>query len=172
MVDDAPIMLRQRDFYWHEMTELKIAAFYMCRYRDQIEQWVAALGTIRAIASSVSIAAWAIWRQYAFLWGLVIAVSQVADALRDVFPFAKKHKAASEHAIELNEFFINAQLEWEQIYSGRYDSGQIMNKLHKLRKLRHDAERRSFPHGLPSRPSLSAKAQKDANKYFALAYKQ
>jgi len=170
MVEDAPSIVRQQEFYWREMTELKISAFYMCRYRDHLAQRVAALGTIRAIASSVSIAAWAIWKQYAFLWGLVIATAQVADALRDVFPFAKTHKAASEHVIALNEFFINAQLEWEQIRSRRYGGDQIMNKLHKLRMLRHEAERLSFPNGLPSKPSLSAKAQEDAKKYFGVTY--
>jgi hypothetical protein len=37
-----------------------------------------------------------------FVWGANIAASQVADALKDVFPFAKKHKAASALAMTLD----------------------------------------------------------------------
>jgi hypothetical protein len=100
------------------MVELKVAACYIRRYRDNLSNWVTAVGTLRAIASSGAIAAWALWRQYAFVWGAIIAASQVVDALRDVFPFTKKHKAAGEHTLTLNELVIDAQLEWENISSG------------------------------------------------------
>lgn len=65
------------------------------------------LGALKAIASCMGIAAWAVWREYAFVWGVVIAASQVADALKDVFPFAKKHKAACEHGMSLERLFID-----------------------------------------------------------------
>ncbi len=77
------------------MVEIKVAASYMRRDRDDLGVWVTRLGTLKAIASSGGIAAWVIWKEYAFLWAAIIAASQVADALRDVFPFAKTHKAAA-----------------------------------------------------------------------------
>ena len=152
------------------MIELKVAACYIRRYRDYLDTRVTALGTVRAIASSGSIAAWALWREYAFVWGAIIATSQVADALRDVFPFTKKHKAASAHTIMLGSIFIDAQLEWENIFSGRYADDQIMNRRHKLMKLQHDAERTSFPDGLATRDSLFAQAQQEAKDYFTGTY--
>ena len=102
--------------------------------------------------------------------GAVIAASQVADALKDVFPFTKKHKAASEHTIRLGSIFIDAQLEWENIFSGRYTDDQIMNRRHKLMKLQHDAERTSFPDGLASQESLFSQAQLEAKDYFKATY--
>jgi hypothetical protein len=80
---------RQQQLYWAQMVELKVAACYIRRYRDHLGKRVTALGTLRAVASSTSIAAWALWREYAFVWGVIIAASQVADALREVFPFTK-----------------------------------------------------------------------------------
>ena len=136
------------------MIELKVAASYIRHYRDYLGKWVTGLGTLRAIASSGSIAAWALWKEYAFVWGTIIAASQVVDALKDVFPFTKKHKAASEHTITLGSIFIDAQLEWENIFSGRYTDDQIMNRRHELMKLQHDAERNSFPDGLATEASL------------------
>lgn len=152
------------------MIGLKIAAGYIRRYRDDLGRWVTGLGTVKAIASSGSIAAWAIWREYAFVWGAIIAASQVVDALKDVFPFTKTHKAASEHAITLGSIFIDAQLEWENIFSGRYTDEQIADRQHKLRKLQHDAERHNFPSGLATKIALFKEAEVEAQEYFVSMY--
>jgi hypothetical protein len=161
---------RQQALYWSKMVDLKVAASYICRYRDYLGKWVTGIGTIRAIASSSSIAAWVVWKEYAFVWGLIIAISQVLDALKDVFPFSKRFKAASEHSVALDSLFIDAQLEWESIFSGRYSNDQIVSRLHKLRKLQHDAEVRSFKDGLPIREDLLGKAQEEAELFFDSTY--
>jgi hypothetical protein len=110
------------------------------------------------------------WKEYAFVWGAIIAASQVVDALKDVFPFTKRHKAAIEHTITLASIFIDAQLEWENIFSGRYTDDQIMNLRHKLMKLQHEVERTSFPDGLATQDALFAESQKDAEEYFTATY--
>jgi len=170
MSEVTPNPHRQQQLYWAQMIELKVAACYIRRYRDHLGKRVTGLGTLRAIASSGSIAAWALWKEYAFVWGAIIAASQVADALRDVFPFTKKHKAASAHTVMLGSIFIDAQLEWENIFAGRYTDDQIMNRRHKLMKLQHDAERTSFPDGLATQDSLFTQAQQEAKDYFTATY--
>jgi hypothetical protein len=108
-----------------------------------------------------------IWKEHAFLWGAIIAASQLADALKEVFPFTKIHKAASEHTVSLDGMFIDALLEWENIFSGKYSDEQISNRRHKLMKLQHEAERKSFPTGLPVKEKLFDAAQSEAKDYFA-----
>ena len=161
---------RQQQLYWNQMVQLKVAGAYTRRYRNDLGRWVTGLGTLKAIASSGSIAGWVIWKEYAFVWGTIIVASQVADALKDVFPFTKTHKAASEHTITLENIFIDAQLEWEGIFSGQYTNEQIANRRHKLMKLQHDAECRNFPNGLATKASFFAEAQQEAKDYFAATY--
>lgn len=170
MPESGPNPHRTQQLYWAQMVGLKVASEYIRHYRDYPGKWTTSLGTIKAVASSGGIAAWAIWREYAFIWGLIIAASQVADALKDVFPFTKKHKAASEHAIALNSLFIDAQLEWESIFAGRYADEEIVRRRHKLMKLQHDAERNSFPDGLARRASFFALAQQEAEECFKSTY--
>ncbi|MGA3040398.1 MAG: hypothetical protein ABSF54_06350 [Bryobacteraceae bacterium] len=170
MNDTAATSHRQQNLYWNQMIELKVEAAYIRRYRDALGRKVTALATLKAIASSGGIAAWAIWKEYAFLWGTIIAASQVADALKEVFPFTKAHKAACDHAISLNSMFIDAQLEWESIFSGRYTDEQIMTRLHKLKKLQHETERKNFPLGLATKEAFFAEAQQEAQAYFASTY--
>jgi len=161
---------RQQQLYWAQLFELKVDAAYIRCYRDHLGRWTTGLGTVRAIASSGGIAGWAVWHEYAFAWGTIIAASQVVDALKDVFPFTKKHKAASAHTITLGSLFIDAQLEWENIFSGRYTDEEITKRCHKLKKLQHDAEATSFPDGLADRKPLFAQAQQEAKDYFRATY--
>jgi hypothetical protein len=102
MSENASDSHRQQLLYWNQMTSLKVDAAYIRLYRDSLGRWVTWLGALKAVASCGGIAAWVIWKEYAFIWGAIIAASQVADALKDVFPFVKKHRAACEHAVTLN----------------------------------------------------------------------
>src|SRR5580698_3940503 len=152
------------------MVELKVELAYLRRYREALGKRVKSLGTIKAVASNGSIAAWVIWKDYAFVWGAIIAAAQLADALKDVFPFTKTHKAVSEHLITLESIFIDAQLEWENIFSGRYTDKEIATRRHKLMMLQHKAESHNFPMGLAVKESLFAEAQQEAKEYFETTY--
>ena len=96
--------------------------------------------------------------------------SQVADALKEVFPFAKKHKAASVYSMTIDNLFNDVQLEWENIYSGRYTDEEIMKRLHQLRKLRLDALQHNFPDGLAAQNALAVQAKQTAEVYFQTTY--
>ena len=152
------------------MIDLKSEASYIRLYRDSLEKWVTSIGALKAIASCGGIAAWVIWKEYAFVWGAIIAASQVADALKEVFPFAKKHKAASVYSMTIDNLFNDVQLEWENIYSGRYTDEEIMKRLHQLRKLRLDALQHNFPDGLAARNALAVQAKQTAEDYFETTY--
>jgi hypothetical protein len=161
---------RQQLHYWNQMYELKVAAFYIRLYRDQLGKWVTGLAALKAIASCAGIAAWVIWKEYAFVWGAIIAASQVADALKDVFPFAKKHKAACAHTMLLDNLFIDVQREWEYIFSCRYTNDEMMECLYRLRKSQFNAEKQNFPDGLATRATLFDRASQEAWEYFQATY--
>jgi hypothetical protein len=161
---------RQQQLYWNEMINLKADASYVRLYRDSRGRWVKGLGILKAVASSSSIAVWAVWGKYPLLWGAIVAFSQVADATKDFFPFAKEHKAASQYAMALDYLFNDVQLEWESIFTGRYTDEEIMKLRHKLGKSQLDALQHSFPDGLASREALLVQAKQTAETYFAVTY--
>ncbi len=161
---------RQQRLYWNEMINLKADAAFIRLYRDSRGKWVTTLGTLKAIASCGGIAAWVVWKEYAFVWAAIIAASQVADALKDVFPFAKEHKAASIHSMTLDNLFNDVQLEWENIFSGRYTDEEIMKLRHKLGKMQLDALQHNFPDELADRHTLLIQAKEIAVSYFATTY--
>jgi hypothetical protein len=144
-----------------------VARDYMRRYRDVLARRVTWFGALRAIASSSAIGAWALWQSYPMVWGGIIVASQVADALRDVFPFTVRHKAANDLVTSFEGLLIEALYEAEGVYSGQFTDKEITDLRRKLMRLRHEAEVRHFPSGhLPERRHLLALADEAAIAYF------
>jgi hypothetical protein len=161
---------RQQELYWDELVELKVRAIAIRRHRNHLDRWDTRINLIKAIASSASIAAWAIWQRYPLMWGEIIALSQVIEATKDVFPFSRRLKAAGELTVALERLFIDAQFEWESVYSGRLDTNQITEAWRHLQVAQLEAESSAFPSGFELGEREMALAKDLARGYFAARY--
>jgi hypothetical protein len=161
---------RQPDLYWREMEQLKAASVCIRLCRNRLAKQVRWLELVKVIASSGGIAGWVVWKDYPFLWSAIIAAAQLLDATKNVFPFAKEHKAASDLTIALELLFIDSQLEWEKIYTGKVPEDDIMEARRKMQRLRLDAERKHFPEGFQPPPKLIALAVEETQTYMSLTY--
>jgi hypothetical protein len=166
----GPNPRRQPDLYWKQMEQLKAASVCIRLIRNRLARWVRGVELVRALASSGSIAAWAWWKDYPLVWGGIIAAAQVLDATKQVFPFTRTHKAASDLTVALELLFIDTQLEWERIYTGRVPEEAIMDRCAKLRKLQLEAERKHFPEGFRPSQKLIQLATEETRDYFLLMY--
>jgi hypothetical protein len=160
----------EQNQYWLEMQQLRLDAIYVRDYRDSIAKMERNVAAIRAVTSSGSIGAWVIWRQYAFVWAALIAISQVADALRDVFPFRKRRQALSGWCNALNRLFVDAQRDWDLIASGALSNPKIANLTHQMRQKVQRHEETYMPDGLPKRQDLSDIAQIEMEEFFRKRY--
>jgi hypothetical protein len=161
---------REQQVYWKEFVQLKADSCYVRDYRNHLNRWVTGVATIRAVASAGGIAAWAIWKQYAYVWACFIAASQVVDALKNVFPFYKRRDALSRWSRALNRLFVEAQRDWDEIASGKCTDSQIGKLSHQMRLRKERAEAKCIPHGLALHHDLFDEAQKEAARFFASRY--
>jgi hypothetical protein len=152
------------------MEQLKAASVCIRLCRNRLARQVRWLELVKVIASSGDIAGWVVWKDYPFLWSGIIAAAQLLDATKNVFPFAKEHKAASDLTIALELIFIDSQLEWEKIYTGKVPEDDIMEARRKMQRLRLDAERKHFPEGFQPPPKLLALAAEETQTYMSLTY--
>jgi hypothetical protein len=163
-------LVRTTQFYWKEMIELKAECLYHRLYRDDQAKWDTRFSFVKAIATSSTIAGWVIWQQYAIIWGTIIALSQLMDALKDVFPHAKSRKASADLANTLDVVFIDARIEFGKILFGSMTQEDADTSLRKLQKLRHDAELKCFPEGVIKNSALQDKAAQQAKLFFTQVY--
>ncbi|HLY46549.1 MAG TPA: hypothetical protein VKQ73_13285 [Stellaceae bacterium] len=164
---------RQQQLYFRELFQLKVRCEYTRRYRNTLSAWVTRIAILRAVASSGSIAGWVIWREYAFVWGAIIAASQLADALRDAIPYTARQKASNALLTDLDALFIEALFEWEGVFSAKFTNEEITERRRKLMQLQHEFDGKHFPTGnLPSRPDLLALAEQDAIAYLEAMFRE
>jgi hypothetical protein len=152
------------------MRELKGLALMLRLYRDDQGRWVRRIGIVKAVASSGTIAAWSIWKDYALAWGIILALAQLIDAVKEYIPEQKKQRAASDLAETIDFLFIDAQFQWNSVKDGSLDSNEIMARWRKLAMLRLEAERKFFPDGIPGADQLRALAQDQSDAYFRATY--
>ncbi|GAB6973664.1 hypothetical protein [Methylobacterium phyllosphaerae] len=161
---------RQPALYWRQLEQLKAASICIRLYRNRLAWQVRLVEIIKVVASSGGIAGWAVFTQYPLIWSGIIASAQLLDALKNVFPFARNHKSASDLTVAFELLWIDAEEEWENIYLGRLSEDAIIKRRTRLRKLQLEAERKYFPEGFNPSDGLVRLATEEANTYFKLTY--
>ena len=156
--------------YWKQLVEIKIVAAYVRRYRDEQSWWITRLGLLKAIGTSGTIGAWGLWKDYAFVWAVVLGATQLIDAAKDYIPQTKNRRNASEFVSALESVIIDARFEWHSVFEGKYTPDEIIERWRGMAKLLNEAETKYFPDGLPAKPSRQQLAEDDARTYFQSTY--
>jgi hypothetical protein len=161
---------RLQALYWAELVQLKVSCEYIRRYRDSLGAWVTRFAVIRAVVSVSALGTWAAVKSYPMVWGGIIAAAQVADALQNAIPFTARYRGTSALVATLDALLVDCLMEWEDIYAGRLDEGEIAKRRHAMMKHRHEADAKNLPGGLPVRRKLFSLAETDAATYFTNTY--
>lgn len=119
--------------FWNFLVQLKAWIFYLDEYADISYKWERRINIITAVASSSSIAAWVIWDKLEFIWGFIIAVSQVISAINKYFPFKKRIEISGTFIHDLEALFFETEYIWFKVASGQLTEDEINDELFKLK---------------------------------------
>lgn len=81
--------------YWNLLKELKVHVLYLQNYATNQYRLDRGVDIFLAVASSSSIAGWALWKDYQAVWAVVIALSQVVTAVKPLLPYKRRLAALS-----------------------------------------------------------------------------
>lgn len=151
---------------WKQLYRMKTHAVYLELLLAQTETIDRAIKIFLAIVSSGSIAGWVVWKEAQFVWGFLIAASQVVNAIRPYLPYKERMKALSALARELDELAIHTEIKWLEIAAGELTEKE-MRKLHAdmLTKASGAAQKHFPNNAIPSKPALLNQAETTATKY-------
>ena len=169
-MSEGGIGQRAQETYWTQLVTLKVVALYVRRYRDEQAWWITRIGVFKAVVTSGTIGAWAIWKDYAFVWGILLGAAQILDAAKEFIPQTKNRRSASEFVGAIETIIIDARFEWYEIFSGKYEAGEIMDRWRRLARLMNEAEGKYFPDGLPVNAERQRLAEVEASAYFSATY--
>lgn len=164
-------MAQQR--FWKEFYQLKVQINFVQKLLLQAEQSERMTKMFIAITSSASIGAWVIWKDFALLWGSIIAGSQVLTVIYPYLPYRERHKSYASILRELEMLFIDAEQKWQTVADGSLTNRQIDKERNFLSKKRNDVLNKFLPSSaFPSKPKIADLSEKEAERYFSYFYPQ
>lgn len=119
--------------YWKYMVQIKAWIFYLDIYTEDSYKWDKRVNILVAIASSTSIAAWAVWQKYSFVWSVIIAISQVLTAIKGFLPYSKRLKMLVLFMEELKFLYNKIEYNWFKVASGDLSENEINDLLYSFK---------------------------------------
>lgn len=116
--------------YWKYMVQIKAWIFYLDVYTEDSYRWDKTINIFVAIASSTSIAAWAIWQKYSFGWSIIIAISQVLTTIKGFLPYSKRLKMLVPFMEDLKFLYNKIEYNWFKVASGDLSEDEINELLY------------------------------------------
>ena len=160
-----------QEHYWKEFYRLKVHINYVEQMLAKTETWDRNIKIFSAITSSTSIGAWVIWKDYALIWGAIIALSQVLGAIRQYLPYKDRLRCYAALLIELEEIQLGVESRWIEISKGECSEATIRKSLDNLRFRRHLAFKKHLPTTtVPEDGPLFKEAERRAQAYFQNFY--
>jgi hypothetical protein len=157
--------------FWNELAQLRGQLEFLCLLQRECERIDRSLKMFLAIAASGSIAAWAIWRDFAMAWGGIIATSQLINAIKPYLPFDKRIGIVSSLTSKLESLFVRWEGTWQQVADGELSEREISDKITEMKKLKLEIEESCLKNDtLPNKPKLEEAAAIKAQAYFRIIY--
>jgi hypothetical protein len=153
--------------YWNQLVELHVHVRYLYYYAVNAEWRDRSINIILAIASSGSIAAWALWKELVFIWPSIIALSQVISAIKPFLPYKSRQKALTELNGKLQFTFLSMEKDWYDVSEGNLTDREVHDLTIKYRDETLSAEQSIMKDTiLPEKKDLLTKSEQDAQTYF------
>lgn len=105
--------------YWQELYDLKVHTAYLEIYLLKTEKIDTVINAFLAVASSGSIAGWAIWKEQQFIWASIIVLSQFITAIKTFLPYNLRIKNISKVLKEMESISIHYEKNWFYISEGQ-----------------------------------------------------
>jgi hypothetical protein len=159
-----------RDKYWAMYAKLVDAKYYYWHYRNHATFGDLAINIFLCVTSISGIASWMIWRQFPWVWAIVVGAAQVANAIRGFLPFKKQKEAVISFAPELEHLINEVERSWNLINLGIPDS-EIVQMIFEYNEMFTSIENKYINEiYFPVNKRLLNKSSKDRIAYFFQIY--
>ena len=170
MVGDYVAMDIQKR-YWRFLVQIKAWIFYLDVYAESSYKWDRRINIFTAITSSASIAAWTIWSKYNFIWGAIIAVSQIVSAIKQYLPYSKRLEIIRPFIADLQLLFTKADYMWFKVANGELTENEINEELFSLKKRYAELEQKHLKqNSLVENKKFRDMADQKTDEYFTSNY--
>lgn len=157
--------------YWKFMVQLKAWILYLDYYGEGSYKIDKVINIVLAIASSASIAAWAIWNQLDFMWAIFIAITQVITAIKPHLPYSNRMDMVKKFSSDIQALFNKAEYNWYGISEGELTNDEINDLIFEIKRQYNDVANKYLKtESLPTHDEYKKSADSKAEEYFTNTY--
>jgi hypothetical protein len=119
---------------WATLVDLRFKGYCLMYLVNRFQRWERNINIFLAIASSTSIAAWAIWGDLKIVWGIIIALSQVLTVVKPYFPYFKYVKELNSKCLKIETLNIEFERLWHKMQTKQLSDQQAEDSYFDLKK--------------------------------------
>lgn len=123
-----------RDQIWTTLCNVRFKSFCLGFLLKKYQKWDRNINVFLAVASSGSIAAWAIWKTSPMIWAIIIAISQVMTVIKPFFPYFKYVKEFNHKCSRMDLLNIEFERLWHKLQNKKINEDEAEEKYFDLRK--------------------------------------
>jgi hypothetical protein len=123
-----------RDKIWAALANIKYKGYLIDLLVNAFQRWDRNINIFLALTSSGSIAAWAIWKKYEIIWGIIIALSQIVTVIRPYFPYYKYVKELNAKSLKIENLNIEFERLLDKLQRGKLNEDQAADIYYNLQK--------------------------------------
>jgi len=163
--------MNEQEKFWELIKQVRFELYYLDEYISSTNRIETAINGITAVASSASIAGWALWKEISLVWAGIIAASQVINALRPILPFTKRLKLLQDMHTEISKLSLEAEGQWFGVSHGDFTEREINSKLFSLKGKQEEITNRHLGiHVLAKKSDLVVRANASLDQYLQANY--
>lgn len=119
---------------WATLNNVKFKGYCLDLLIDKYQKIDRNINIYLAVASSGSIAAWAIWDQFPMIWGVVIATTQVITVIKPYIPYFKYVKELKGKSLKLENLNLELERLWYYHNNKKISDEEIETRYFELKK--------------------------------------
>jgi hypothetical protein len=123
-----------RDKIWASLCNMQFKEYYIDFQINMFQKYDRNINIFLAFTSSTSIAAWAMWKDYAFVWALIIAISQIITVIKPYFPYYKYVKELNIKYARIGNINIEFEKLWDSLKREKLTEDEASEIYYKLKK--------------------------------------
>jgi hypothetical protein len=154
-----------QDRIWTNLANIK----FKCIYTGKVSKRSYHVGNMYsiflALTSAASVATWAIWDRFPFVWASIIAFSQVLHIVKPHILFIKNDREFIEQSLLYGALYLSYEKLWYDNRKEEADENQIEARFYNLRKKEHVINTRFKQVVCPIFKRLIKSSDEETNRY-------
>ena len=111
---------------FNTLLDIKFKYYILGLLTDRYFKFDRNVNIFLTLTSSGSIAAWAVWDKFTWVWALIIAISQVLNLIKPYFQFSKYSKEFNQKYILLQNIVNNFEKFYFKVQHKKIDEEQAL----------------------------------------------